>query len=312
MHFPPHDAVHKQLKSLVSVYNHSKNQHWIIHGRYLAFITAFVTCQIPFLPLAGLPAMKLSVLGCAGGIGGRERYTTCLLVDDDILLDAGTGIATLDLDALARIDHIFVTHTHLDHVAGLALLVDATQGKRSTPLTIHATDAVIDVLKTHMFNWKLWPDFGEIPSATDPAMRWERLAHGDSVTLGGRTISSHAVEHTEGSAAYAVSGADGKGFLFTGDMCSTPALWSLLDRAPGLTHVIVDCSFANAEVDLAKLSMHFCPSTLMTDLADVPTGVEFLIYHLKPGQEDLIMQELQAGGGGRPFRALGCGDVLAF
>ena len=61
--------------------------------------------------------MKLTVLGCAGGIGGRERLTTCLLLDDDILLDAGTGLATLDIDALAKIEHVFLTHTHLDHVA---------------------------------------------------------------------------------------------------------------------------------------------------------------------------------------------------
>ena len=79
--------------------------------------------------------MNLHVLGCAGGIGGRERLTTCMLIDHDILLDAGTGLATLSIDQLINIDHVFLTHGHLDHVVGLTLLVDAIQGKKSGTVT---------------------------------------------------------------------------------------------------------------------------------------------------------------------------------
>ena len=88
-------------------------------------------------------AMKLQVLGCAGGIGGRERFTTCLRIDEDILLDAGTGLASLDLEQLVKINHVFITHSHLDHVAGLALLVDSVMGKRTEPIMVHATVKVI-------------------------------------------------------------------------------------------------------------------------------------------------------------------------
>jgi glyoxylase-like metal-dependent hydrolase (beta-lactamase superfamily II) len=261
--------------------------------------------------VSGRNAMKLTVLGCAGGIGGRERLTTCLLVDDDILLDAGTGLSSLDLDALLGIDHVFLTHAHLDHVAGLALLVDATQGKRRAPLTVHAHESVIAALKAHLFNWVLWPDFGAIPSDLEPTMAWAPLAHGDSLTLGDRTLTSLPVNHARGSSAYEVC-VDSAGFLFTGDMCTTPALWRHVTARPQLATVIVDCSFANAEDRLAALSMHYCPASLMEDIAPVAAAVEFLIYHLKPGHEDLIMAELQTTGGGRHFRALHCGDEFDF
>ncbi|RJF99219.1 3',5'-cyclic-nucleotide phosphodiesterase [Noviherbaspirillum saxi] len=255
--------------------------------------------------------MKLQVLGCAGGIGGRERFTTSLLVDDTILLDAGTGLTRLGVEQLARIDHVFITHCHLDHVAGLALLVDAVQGKRSAPITVHATEKIISSLKQHLFNWVLWPDFAAIPDTEHPALRWKTVAHGATVELDGRRLTSHPVNHTVGSAAYLVQNGR-SGFLFTGDMASTPELWTAMRLETKLSKVIVDCSFANADRELAAKSMHFCPGSLIEDLHAMDDRIEFLIYHLKPGQEDLIMQELKAGGGGRPFRALKCGDVFEF
>ncbi|NEX60468.1 MBL fold metallo-hydrolase [Noviherbaspirillum galbum] len=255
--------------------------------------------------------MKLHILGCAGGIGGHQRFTTCLRLDHDILFDAGTGITNLDIDELVRIDHVFVTHAHLDHVAGLALLVDAVRGKRSGPVTVHASEQVIEALKTSLFNWVLWPDFTAIPSAEDPTCRLQPFRPGDRIELGGRVVTPHAVRHSRGSMAYHVdNGRDG--FVFSGDMCSTPELWQALAAQPRLSRVIVDCSFPNAELELANLSMHFCPRTLLDDIAGVPRAVEFLIYHLKPGQEDQIMDELRGDAGGRPFRALRGGDVFDF
>jgi 3',5'-cyclic-nucleotide phosphodiesterase len=255
--------------------------------------------------------MKLQVLGCAGGIGGRERFTTCLLIDDDILLDAGTGLTSLDLDRLVRVDHVFITHGHLDHVAGLALLLDTVQGKRSGPITVHATEKVMAGLKQHLFNWVLWPDFAAIPNAKNPTLRWEVVAPDTVIDIGGRLLKPHPVNHTVGSTSYFVK-SGGSGFLFTGDMASTPDLWATLGKEPALSKVIVDCSFANAEMELAALSMHFCPRALIDDIRAMAPSVEFLIYHLKPGQEDLIMQELCAEGGGRSFLALKCGDVFEF
>lgn len=255
--------------------------------------------------------MKLQVLGCAGGIGGRERFTTCLRLDSDILFDAGTGLSGLDIEQLTRIDHVFLTHSHLDHVAGLALLLDAVMGKRDSPVTVHATEAVIATLKSHLFNWLLWPDFTQIPSQQNPMLRWEPMAHGVTMELGGRQITSHPVNHTVDAVGYWVCNKK-TGFLFTGDMSATPELWTSFAQEKKLAKVVVDCSFSNGEFDLAALSKHFCPRSLLADVARMPTSLEFLIYHLKPGQEDLIMEELKTGGGPHTFKALKCGDVFVF
>jgi 3',5'-cyclic-nucleotide phosphodiesterase len=118
--------------------------------------------------------MKLRVLGCSGGIGARAR-TTSFLVDADILLDAGTGVEDLSVDELAAIDHVFVTHSHLDHICALPLLVDSVGGLRERPITVHALPETIEALRTHIFNWVIWPDFTEIPHFDRPWMRFEPL-----------------------------------------------------------------------------------------------------------------------------------------
>ena len=115
--------------------------------------------------------MKLRILGCSGGIGGNLR-TTSLLLDHDVLIDAGTGVGDLSLAEMCAINHVFVTHSHLDHIACLPLLIDSVGFMRDQPLVIHATDETLAILKEHVFNWEIWPDFTEIPkpAPTYPAL----------------------------------------------------------------------------------------------------------------------------------------------
>lgn len=254
--------------------------------------------------------MKLQILGCAGGMGGREKLTTCLLLDQDILLDAGTGLCELDMSQLILIDHVFITHAHLDHVVGLAFLLDSVLGERNSPVVVHATEDVITTLKTHLFNWSLWPDFAVIPNSTNPVLRWAPMELGSTLELSERRITSYAVSHTVDAVAYGVRN-DARAFLFSGDMASSPDLWAQLADERCDT-VIVDCSFPDAQSDIAGLSKHFCPKALVKDIASMPYSTQFLITHLKPGQEENIMRELSQHDDRRLFQSLKKGDVFTF
>lgn len=119
--------------------------------------------------------MQLRILGCSGGIGGANR-TTSFLINDSILIDAGTGVGDLSFSALTRIEHVFITHSHLDHIACLPMLVDTIMGSRNAPITVYATETTLNVLKKHIFNWAIWPDFNKIPNAKAPFMRYSLLA----------------------------------------------------------------------------------------------------------------------------------------
>jgi Cft2 family RNA processing exonuclease len=142
------------------------------------------------------PVVRLRVLGCSGGIGGRHLRTTSFLVDSDILIDAGTGVGDLTLAELSQIDSIFITHSHLDHVTSIPFLVDTVGGMRSKPLVVYATRATLEILRNHLFNWAIWPDFSEIPTPQAPFLRYQEIALGETVTLGARRITPLPARHT--------------------------------------------------------------------------------------------------------------------
>jgi len=235
--------------------------------------------------------MKLRILGCSGGIGGCLR-TTSMLIDDDILIDAGTGVGDLSIAELAAIDHVFVTHSHMDHIASIPFIVDTVGGMRSKALTVHAIQATLDIVHAHVFNWKLWPDFTVIPSKDDPYLRLEPVQLGASTLLGGRRITPVPANHVVPAVGYHVDSGRGS-LVFTGDTTTNDALWQVVNRIENLRYIIIETAFSNRERDLAIASKHLCPSMLAEELAKLSRAAQIYISHLKPGEPDVIMQEIE-------------------
>jgi len=93
---------------------------------------------------------QFKILGCSGSIG-KNGYTTCFQINHDLLFDAGSGLFNEEPEALKKIDKIFVTHSHLDHILGIPLLADLAGFYREKPIEIFAHPTTIDVLKNHIF-----------------------------------------------------------------------------------------------------------------------------------------------------------------
>jgi ribonuclease BN (tRNA processing enzyme) len=252
--------------------------------------------------------MKLTILGCSGGIGSG-RHTTCFKIDDDILIDAGTGITTLSLDELLAIDHVVLTHAHLDHILGLPLLLDAVGEMRTTPVIVHALPEVLEVLAKHMFNWHVWPDFREIPSAGAPWLQFDPLQMSEKLTLGARTFTPLPVNHVVPACAFQISGAGGS-LVFSGDTTSSEAFAEALNAIPDLCHLIIETSFENALADIALASKHHWPDSLAAQLHELRVRPQVWITHLKPGNEAAIMDELRAAAPEWQLTALQQGQMF--
>ncbi len=252
--------------------------------------------------------MRIRVLGCSGGIGVGLR-TTSLLVDDDILIDAGTGVGDLTLDEMAGIRHIFVTHSHLDHITGIPLLVDSIFDHIGTPITIHAQAATLEALRLHIFNWVIWPDFTCLPTAQEPVLRYELMDPGSTLELAGRSIEMIPVQHIVPGVGYRL-GAAGKSFAFSGDTCSNDSFWAALNRHDGLDLLIVECAFANESRELSRLAAHYCPSLLAADMAKLTHRPAVHLTHLKPGSEDAIVSECRIALVDRDPQRLFGGEVF--
>jgi ribonuclease BN (tRNA processing enzyme) len=239
--------------------------------------------------------MKLTVLGCYGGIGGARR-TTALLLDEDVLIDAGTGVGELSLEQMARVDHVFLTHSHLDHCGFIPLLADAVAFLRKQPLLVHALPQTIDALKENLLNGELWPDYSVLPTPADPYIRFVPVTPGETTLLGRRRITPLPARHAVPAAGYRLdSGA--ASFVYSGDTTDCEPFWEALNGIGNLRYLMMETTFLNANAGGAARSGHMTAALLAQGLARLQRPVTLLITHMEPGKEDATMAEVVAACG---------------
>lgn len=259
--------------------------------------------------------MNIRVLGCSGAIAAGYQ-TTAFLLDDDILIDAGTGVGLLSLDALARIDHVLLSHSHLDHILGIPLLADAVLRKRAAAgrpsIQVHALPATLAALRQHIFNGIIWPDFTRLPSPSEPVLSLHPFEIGQRLDLGGRCIEVLPAAHTVPAVGFAVDGGaarDHAHWVFTGDTGPNPALWHRLASLK-LSHLVIETAFSDDEAELAQISRHLCPSALGHELAQLGGSVEVHITHIKPGEGEAVMAGVGALATAHRISALASGQDM--
>ncbi len=257
--------------------------------------------------------MQIRVLGCSGSIAAGCR-TTAFLLDDDVLIDAGTGVGDLTLDELARIDHILLSHSHLDHVLGVPLLADSVMRRRvgRAPIQVHGLPATLAALHQHVFNGAIWPDFTRLPTPGQPILALQPFATGDVLQFGSRRIEVLPALHTVPAVGFALLGTDdGAGaWVFTGDTAPNPALWQRL-RSLKVSHLVIETAFRDDEHALAAVSRHLHPAALGRELQHLAQGTAVHITHIKPGELSAVMAEIAALDHRHRVQALVAGVVMA-
>lgn len=254
--------------------------------------------------------MRIKVLGCSGGVGPGLR-TTSLLVDDEILIDAGTGVGDLTLAQQRQISHVFLTHSHLDHICGLAFMADNLFDLIDTPIKVRATPQTLALIREHIFNWKIWPDFSKLPNEENPLLSFGEVHPGTAYQIGQhRRLTPFEVLHTVPAVGYAVE-ADHGTFVFTGDTYATDKLWGFLNHLPRLDKLMIEIAFADEDDTLAEVSKHFTPGLLGRELKNLHHKPQLLLTHHKPGCEELIENECRVALKGWDYHHLKRGDVIS-
>jgi ribonuclease BN (tRNA processing enzyme) len=252
--------------------------------------------------------MRLRVLGCSGGIGGELR-TTSFLIDDDILIDGGTGLSELSLAEMMRIRHVFLTHTHLDHIACLPLMIDSLFPYIADPIVIHGQPATIETLKKNIFNWAVWPDFSGLPSPEKAVMQYQTHQPGEVIAVGSRKFEMIPVHHIVPTVGYRIDG--GRGVMaFSGDTTTNDTLWDTLNSRDRLDVLVVEVAFTDAFRELSLLSRHYCPSLLAGDLKKLKHRPRIYLTHNKPGEETEIFEQCRRQVTDRELKRLTGGMVL--
>jgi ribonuclease BN (tRNA processing enzyme) len=235
--------------------------------------------------------MRVDTLGCSGGIGGLAR-TTALRVDSDILIDCGTGVGDLALEDLMQIDHVFLTHSHLDHIALLPLLIDTVCEIRGRPLTVYAQEETLRTLRAHVFNWLVWPDFTAIPDRLHPMLMMHPIRSGETLQLGTRRLHVLPAQHTVPTVGYCVESERGEQLAFTGDTSVCDSLIDALNGFTRLRYLLIETAFPNEHQNLAHAAHHLAPVLLHAFLGRLRGAPQVMITHFKPGYAERTAQEV--------------------
>lgn len=221
------------------------------------------------------------MLGSFGSEGIGQR-PSAFLVDDRVLVDAGTVGAALTVAEQVEIQHALISHAHLDHIAGLAFLTDTlAMVAPERQVTVSSIEPVVESLRTHAFNDALWPNFTTIPSGSNPVLGFRSLVDEAEARVGDLWITPVPVEHTVPTTGYVVH--DGEtGFVYSGDTGPTERLWHVAREMRGLRALIVETAFPNRLDALARVSGHLTPDMLRREIDKMPPDVPIWIFHIKP------------------------------
>ena len=238
--------------------------------------------------------MRIHVLGCSGGEAPGLK-TTCFQINDDVCIDAGAITTGLTIKKQAKISHILVSHTHLDHILNIGFLGDNVFGMRDKPVELISIKPVIDILKKHFLNNCVWPDFTAIPTRENPVLIYRVVKERTWFAVGDKLqVKAVRTNHPVPCVGYILRDAKGS-IAYSGDTGPTEALWREINKEKQLRAMLVETSFPNEMEWLADISGHLTPSLLKQELQKVKNkSVPVLSYHWKPTHLPILRRELKA------------------
>jgi len=235
--------------------------------------------------------MRLKVLG-AYGASDAEHNLTGYLLDDWLAVDAGTLTSKLSFAQQSRIQGVFITHPHADHIRDLPHLIHNRFAQSTPPLTIFAARDVMDMLMKNVFNGMVWPDFSSViaPSTNKPVVQYRALAPGKKIVFNGVSLTAVPVDHQIPASGVIVE-MGGQGIIFTGDTGPTQKIWKQTNNTPNVVAVITEASFPNDQQQLADDTAHLTPQTFGDELKKITVDAPVYASHRKiPFERDIESQ----------------------
>lgn len=234
--------------------------------------------------------MKFRVLGGDGGVA-KGFQSTSFLINHNILIDAGSAATALSVREQRKIDYIFVSHSHLDHVKDICFLTDNVFSHRKKPIEIISTPAVLKIIRENIFNNKIWPDFSVISNGTCPIIKY-REAEG-TVALGSIEFDLIPVNHPVPAIGFLLREGK-KSIVVSGDTGPTDLLWGEARRLEGLKAIFTEIAFPVRQRWVAEAAGHFSPDMFLEEMHKIPAKVPIWIYHLKPDYSAELKREIKA------------------
>lgn len=236
--------------------------------------------------------MDIEILGASGSMGVNE-HTTCIRINKNILLDAGSGMNVISKNELGLIDTILVTHAHLDHIAFMPFLLDSLfEYYMQNPLKVYAIPESIEAIRNGIFNWNIWPDFEVLPTKETPIMKFIPVDVTKPFFIDDIKVTPFYAKHTVPATGYCLEQGDKK-FAFTGDTTVNREFIEAIDNLGVLDALLIECAFPNSMHDKAAMTGHISPKMLQEALDSFALEPrQTWVTHLKPTQKEEIKADL--------------------
>jgi ribonuclease BN (tRNA processing enzyme) len=236
--------------------------------------------------------MHLRFLGCHHTETVRTRLSS-ILVNGDVVLDAGAITSTLSAEEQNRIKAVLITHRHYDHIRDLPTLALAGFETGAT-IQVYAAAETIDALRGNLLDGTMYPNFAEIPSAEQPRLKMVEVQPWREREIGGLLCTPVPMDHAVPAVGYRVVASGGGSFFYTGDTSGGVAkVWGDLNA----DLLIVETTFPNAQAEFAELTRHLTPASLERELANISaSGLDLprvIVVHMNTRAEEEIVAELR-------------------
>lgn len=234
--------------------------------------------------------MLVRIIGGHGGVSPGFRATS-YLIDGKLLLDAGSVASGIQIEEQSNIDHILISHAHLDHISDLAFLADNCFGMKGRPFEIYANTPVREAIKTHLLNDVIWPDFTVLPTKENPTLRIHDIRPEMQLVLGDYRIMPVPVNHSTGALGFIIERKNAS-VIFTQDTGPTDKIWEYARDVKNLKAIFSEVSFPNSMAKVATDSQHHTPATMKEEIKKMPKDVPIFLGHLKPNFQSQLFKEI--------------------
>jgi ribonuclease BN (tRNA processing enzyme) len=244
----------------------------------------------------GTSAVKVTLLPSSlSGHGSSQQFLTSTLVNDSVVLDAGCVGLWGTPQEQARIRHVLLSHTHIDHLATLPVFVENAYDGQGEGVTIHASREVLDCCQRDLFNGRLWPDFIALSQSERPFLRLSPFEAGQTIELDGLRITAVALEHVVPTVGYLIADAS-SAIVFATDTGPSEEIWKRANALPNLKGVFLEATFPDRLTWLAEVSRHLTPKTFAAEVSKLARPVRVIAIHLKARYQSETLAELAALG----------------
>jgi len=237
--------------------------------------------------------MRITIVGSTTDRPSPRQFAASYLINDTIAIDAGTLGLMASIERQRAVDHVFLSHAHLDHVASLAIFIDNVYRCDPTAPTIYASQFTHDCLMQDMFNDRLWPDLQRLSQQESPFVRFQSFEDGSSVVIGDITVHAVALDHVIPCLAFIVEDAE-SAIAIVSDTGPTEAIWRALRAQTTLSAVFLEAAFPNSMEWLATASAHLTPRKFLHEYRKLDRDVPVYAVHIKPAFYEEVVADLES------------------